>query len=210
MDEEAKKAADRLKEDAVDEKLKADLEAATAKIEALTKENGELQKKLDTPEEIEKRKLSALPESVRKQLTDQAEEIRKMRDDKAESEQIENVRKNMPQLPGKAEDNGRLLKRVKDVVKAEDFEAFSTMLKAASAQLGEARKKLFSEIGNSGDGDAADESPKSQIDKLVNGLVEKSKDLALADAYAQVAREHPDLYAAYSRLVTVGASADQN
>lgn len=206
MDEMDKSAGGRPKEGKMDEKLKADLDAATAKIEALTKERDELQKKLDTPEEIEKRKLAALPESVRKQLETQAADIQKLRSEKAEAEQTEAVRKDMPQLPGKPEDTGKLLKRVKDVISAEDFEALSTMLKAASAQI--EKGELYREVGKSGDGAARSEAPLEQINRLVAELVSKSKDMKLPDAMAQVMREHPDIYAAYARSVTVGANAD--
>lgn len=200
------KAAGGPKEGDVDEKLKADLDAANAKIEALTKERDELKKKADTPEEIEKRKLESLPESVRKQLVEQAEEIAKMRSEKSEAEEIQKARAEMPNVPGKPEDVGRLLKRFKDVAKAEDYEALVTILKAASAQI--EKGGLFREAGRSGDGDP--QSPAAEVARLANEHIAKSKDMTLADAYAAVFRERPDLYAAYARSVSVGANADRD
>ena len=210
------KAEDRLKEDKMDEKLKADLATAqtavedlTKKLETATTENAELKKKLDTPEAIEKRKLEALPTSVRERIEKQDAAIKKLEDEKAEHEQVESVRKSMPQIPGKPEDTGKLLKRVKDVVKAEDFEALTTMLKAASAQI--EKGELYCEIGKSGHGGDPVEAPLAQIARLTAELVSKSKDMKQADAEAQVIREHPELYNAYSRSVLMpvgGAKAN--
>lgn len=206
LEGDATKAASRPEEDKVDEKLKADLEAAQAQVEALTKERDDLLKRLETPDEIEKRKLAALPESVRKQLTEQAEEIAKMRSEKSEAEQIEKAKKDMPNVPGKADDLGRLLKRVKDVVKAEDFEALTTILKAASAQI--EKGGLFREAGRPGDG--VTESVQEEVMRLAGEHIAKSKDMKLEDAYAVVFRERPELYAAYARSVSVGANADRD
>jgi hypothetical protein len=210
------KAEDRLKEDKMDEKLKADLATAqtavedlTKKLETATTENAELKKKLDTPEAIERRKLEALPEAVRKQLEEDRVEIQKLRGEQAESTQIDDVKKSMPQLPGKPEDTGKLLKRVKDVVKAEDFEALTTMLRAASAQI--EKGELYREVGKSGHGGDPVEAPLAQIARLTAELVSKSKDMKQADAEAQVIREHPELYNAYSRSVLMpvgGAKAN--
>lgn len=203
-EDDVTKAADgRPEEEQMDEKLKADLDAALAEVESLKKEREELQKRLDTPEEIEKRKLAALPESIRKQLQDQADEIRKMRDERAEAESIAKAAKEMPNVPGKPEDLGRLLKRVKDVAAAEDFEALTTLLKAASAQI--EKGKLFSEVGKSGD--AGDESPLAQFERKAQELVSKGAGkVAIDEAYAIVARQEPALYRAYSQAVTRGAT----
>lgn len=195
-------------EDQMDEKLKADLDAALAQVESLTKERDELAKRLETPEEIEKRKLAALPESIRKQLEDQASEIRQMRDAKAESEHIEKARKEMPNVPGKTEDLGRLLKRVKDVVSGEDFDALTTLLKAASAQI--EKGKLFREVGKSGESEGEGESPMAQVARLAAEIVQKNSGTSLPDAYSQIFRDHPELYAAYTRSVSVGANADRD
>lgn len=194
------------KEDVMDEKLKADLEAAnaklaeaTAKIEALTAENAGLQKRLDTPEEIEKRKLEALPESVRKQMQEDREEIQKLRAEKSEAELAEVVKAEMPQIPGKPEDTGKLLKRMRDVVKAEDFEALTTMLKAASAQI--ETGKLFREVGKGGNGEPPAANPMARIEQLAAELISKQADLKKADAIARVIEMHPELYGAYSKSV---------
>jgi len=198
------KAADgRPKEDVMDEKLKADLDAAVAEVETVKAERDALLKRLDTPEEVEKRAMAALPEAVRKQLQDQAEEIKKMRDERAEAEHVEKVRKEMPNVPGKPEDLGKLLKRVKDVAKAEDFESLLTLLKAASAQI--EKGKLFSEVGKSGDG--GDESPLMRFERAAQEIVSKGAGkIAIDEAYAMVARQEPTLYRDYSRAVTRGAT----
>ena len=202
---------------AMDEKLKADLDAATAKLEALTKqvetitaERDALQKQLDTPEAIEKRKLEALPASVRDRIEKQESAIKKLEDEKAERESIDFVKSALPQVPGKYEDIGKLLKRAKDTMKGEDYEALVVVLKASSAQI--ETGKLFREVGKRGDG--ATGSPLAQITALVDALVAKDVNLKRQDAMSRVINEHPDLYEAYSRSTTVdhkaAAAADAN
>jgi len=203
-----KQADGRPEEEQMDEKLKADLDAALAKIEALEKERDELTKRLDTPEEIEKRKLAALPESIRKRLEEGEAKIAKMEAEKAENESIERVRKDMGQIPGKTEEVGRLLKRVQDVVKAEDFEALTTLLKAASAQI--EKGDLFREKGKGGDGNSTADTPFNGAMRLAAELVSKSKDMTNEQALQRVFLEHPELYAAYARSVSAGANADRD
>lgn len=206
--EEMEKTAEgRPEEDDVDEKLKADLDAALAEVESLKKERDDLAARLDTPEEVEKRKLAALPESIRKQLEDQATEIRKMRDERAEAELVEKARKEMPNLPGKAEEIGRLMKRVRDVVSAEDFDALVTALRAASAQI--EKGKLFREVGRPGEPEG-EESPAAQVARMASEIVSKASGTTLPDAYAQIFRDHPELYAAYTRSVSANANADRD
>ena len=192
----------------MDEKLKADLDAALAKIDGLEKERDALTKRLDTPEEVEKRKLEALPESVRKEIAANREEIAKMRAERAEAEQVDAVKKSMPQLPGKPEDTGKLLKRAKDVLATEDFEALVTVLKAASAQI--EKGGLFREIGKGGESESRAESPFEQAMRLANELVAKSKDVKIDEALSRVFAEHPDLYTAYAMSVRAGANSDRD
>lgn len=195
-------------EDQMDEKLKADLDAALAQVKAQQEEIEALKKRLETPEEIEKRKLESLPESVRKQLVEQAEEIAKMRSEKSEAEHIEKARKEMPNVPGKTEDLGRFLKRAKDSMKSEDFEALTTILKAASAQI--EKGGLFREVGKSGDEQEGEETPFAKSMRLANEIVTKNAGMDPQTALSQVFREHPELYAAYARSVSVGANADRD
>ena len=206
-DDMNKAAKGRPKEDAMEEKFKADLDAANAKVEALTKERDDLQKRIDAidnaPEAIEKRRLEALPESVRKTLAEQGAEIQKLRDEKAEAAEVAEVKKAMPALPGKPEDTGKLLKRAKDVLAKEDYDALTVMLKAASAQI--EKGKLFREVGNSGDGEG-DESSLSKINRMIAERISKSDDKKLTrdQALQELFAEQPDLYAEYTRSVTVG------
>jgi hypothetical protein len=208
--DDMEKADDRPKEDAVDEKIKADLAdatakltAATAEIEKVKAERDALQKQLDTPEAIEKRKLEALPASVRERIEKQESAIRKLEDEKAERESIDFVKSALPQVPGKYEEIGKLLKRAKDAMGAEDFEALVVVLKAASAQI--ETGKLFREIGKR----AADApgDPLQQINALVDALVAKDANLKRQDAMSRVISEHPELYEAYSRSTTIGHKA---
>lgn len=205
------KADDRPKEDAVDEKIKAELADATAKLSAATSEieklkgaNEALQKQLDTPEAIEKRKLEALPTSVRERIEKQDAAIKKLEDEKSEREMIEVVKSAMPQLPGKFEDSGKLLKRAKEALTAEDFEALTVVLKAASAQI--EKGGLFREVGKRGDGAPAAD-PMTQINALADAMVTKDAKLNRDAAIDLVLHQHPDLYEAYSRSVTVGHKA---
>ena len=216
------KATDRPEEDAMDaDKLKADLDAANAKLtettgklaetegklEALAKERDALQKQLDTPEAIEKRKLEALPASVRERIEKGEAKIKKLEDEADESAMVDVVKSTMPNVPGKHSDNGKLLKRVKDSVSTEDFEALSTMLKAASAQI--EKGGLFREVGSGGDGDPSALSPLAQIDQKVAELVAKNDKLTREAALSQVLAANPALYRAYTKSVTVGhRSAD--
>jgi len=189
------------------EEVKAALAEATAKIEALTKANDELQKKLDTPEAIEKRKLDALPESIRKELETSRADIKKLKDEKAESEMVEVVKGSMQALPGKYDENGKLLKRFKDAVSPEDFDALSTMLKAASAQI--EKGGLFREVGKGGDGEPIGQRPLDIIETKVAELVAKNDKLTHDDALKLIFAANPELYRAYTRSVTVGhRSAD--
>ena len=173
------------KEDVMDEKqLKADLDAANAKLEAataqiaalttereaLTKERDALQKAADTPEAIEKRKLDAMPQSVRERIEKAEAKVQALEAKEAEGVMVSVVKAEMPKLPGKAEDTGKLLKRVRDVVSSEDFDALTVMLKAASAQIEKAEPVLFGERGNSGAGaDPTALSPLAQIEKFAVG-----------------------------------------
>jgi len=208
-DDTNKAAGGRPKEDAMaDEKLKADLDAACVRVDALTKERDELQKRVDahenTPEAIEKRRLEALPESIRKTLVEQGAEIQKLRDEKAEAVEIAEVKKAMPALPGKPEDTGKLLKRAKDLLAKEDYETLTVLLKAASAQI--EKGKLFREVGNSGDGEG-DEGALAKINRMIAERISKSTDKKLTrdQALQELFSEQPDLYVEYTRSVTVGS-----
>jgi hypothetical protein len=53
-------------------------------------------------------------------------------------------------------------------------------------------------------------NPLARIEQLAAEKIAKRADLKKADAIGEVLAEHPELYAAYSRSVTVGASADAN
>ena len=71
--------------------------------------------------------------------------------------------------------------------------------------------ELYREVGKSGHGGDPVEAPLAQIARLTAELVSKSKDMKQADAEAQVIREHPELYNAYSRSVLMpvgGAKAN--
>jgi len=216
------KAPERPEENAMDaDKLKADLDAANAKLaetvaklaesegklEALAKERDALQKQLDTPEAIEKRKLDAMPASVRERIEKSEAKVKKLEDEASEREMVEVVKGSMQALPGKHDDNGKLLKRFKDAVSPEDFDALSTMLKAASAQI--EKGPLFKEIGKGGSGDPTALRPLDQIEKKVAELVSKNDKLTRDEALNQVFTADPALYRAYTKSVTFGhRSAD--
>jgi hypothetical protein len=203
-DDKAKAAKEKK---AMDEKMKADLDEAMATVKALTAERDDLKKKLEahenTPEQIEKRKLEALPESVRKRLEDGEAKVAKLEAEKAEAEQVAFVKSALPQIPGKYEEVGGLLKRAKDALKAEDFEALTKILKAASEQI--EKGGLFREAGKPGDG--AVSNPLAQIDALAEAIVAKDASVTKSAARARVIADHPELYDAYTRSMTLGANS---
>ena len=197
--EKTRKAAVRPKEEQMDEKLKADLKAAQDLVTDLQKQLKEVKDKYEnTPEQIEARKMAALPESVRKQMEEDRTEIRKLRDEKAEADQIAEVRKSMPMVPGKAEDVGRLLKRASEKLAKEDVEALTTLLRAASAQI--EKGGLYREIGRRDSG--GNETPLAKVERMAQEIVSKSGGkMAIDAAYAQVFRENPGLYEPYKQQV---------
>jgi ribosomal protein L40E len=203
------KAPERPEEDAMDaDKLKADLDAANAKLaETLAKERDALQKQLDTPEAIEKRKLDAMPASVRERIEKSEAKVKKLEDEASEREMVEVIKGTMQALPGKYDENGKLLKRFKDAVSPEDFDALSTMLKAASAQI--EKGGLFREVGKGGDGEPAALSPMARIEQKVAEFIAKDDKLTRDAALSQVFAADPALYRAYTKSVTFGhRSAD--
>jgi DNA repair exonuclease SbcCD ATPase subunit len=194
--------------------------ALKAEAEGLEKRQNELASQMtaleqaakpaQTPEEIEKAKLAALPEDIRKRLedaekdkTEREAELKKAKFEASEKEHIEKA-KAFEVLPVEAEKFGGVLKRVHDAVGDEDFAEVERVLKAAD----EAARKggVFKEKGQTGgSGTPGDNEAEAIAKARAKELVEKSDGkLTEHDALGQVFRAEPELYEKYRASVLAG------
>jgi len=135
--------------------------------EAVAKRLADLEaEKVTLAERVAKAEASA--EANAKAAKDQAETVAKMLEDRAKDNAIA-VAKGYPKLPGKTDDLAHLLFVAKRSFDATDYEAFTTLLKAANAQI--EAGKLFSVSGRDTEGEAA-----SDLDKLVQKRMAEFKE----------------------------------
>lgn len=182
------KAAEELANEEQKKREAAEAEVATLK--------ADLAKVKQTPEEIEKAKLAALPAEVRKQLDEQAAEIAKMRDEREDAEFVK--RASVLKLTATtAEKFAPILKRlVKGKGTAEDAAELERVLKAQAEQARQGLKALTTEIGTGGfEGGAPDAG--SALLRKADELRKSDAKLSEADAIVKAAAADPELYEEY-------------
>lgn len=183
------KAAEELANEEQKKRETAETEVATLK--------AELAKAKQTPEEVEKAKLAALPAEVRKRLDEQAAEIAKMRDEREDVEFTKRASA-MKLTATTAEKFAPVLKRLaKGKATAEDVAELERVLKAQAEQARQGLKALTTELGSGGfEGGSPD--AESQMLAKARQLQRDEKDLSLSDAIAKVATTDAELYARYT------------
>lgn len=98
-------------------------------------------------------------------------------------------------LPVKAEEFGKVLKSVADVVQPDDFNAIMGALTAANSAV--ASGDLFSELGKSTAFD--NDSPSSEINKAAAKIIESDPGITREQAIAKAVEANPQLYTAHVR-----------
>ena len=133
----------------------------------------------------------------RAEKADLQKELKDTKDVTATEKFVAIAKKDMRGLTGKPEDLGKILKSVKDK-SPEDYPELERILKAAAETI--RQSKMFVEMGAGGadGGEAVD-----KMNALVVEAIKKDAKLDQTAAMAQVAREHPDIYAEYSKSVQV-------
>lgn len=135
--------------------------------EAVAKRLADLEaEKVALSERVAKAEASA--SANEKAAKEQAETVAKMLEDRAKDQAL-TVAKSFPKLPGKVDEIAHLLFVAKRAFDDTDFTAFTTLLKAADAQI--AAGKLFGVTGQDTEGEAA-----SDLDKLVQKRMAEHKE----------------------------------
>jgi hypothetical protein len=181
-------------------KLQGDLKTATERAEKAEKENTELKAtiaKSQTPEDIEKAKLAALPADIRKRLEDTEAEIKKMRDASETATYVAKAAE-LKHLPVKAEEFGPILKSASAGLTADQRAELDRVLKAADAALAAG----FKPVGKDGKPASNSDGFMAKVDELV------AKGDKYMEAVQKAATENPDLYRAYSQSKTRIANSE--
>jgi chromosome segregation ATPase len=177
-------------------KLQGDLKTATERAEKAEKENTDLKAtiaKSQTPEDIEKAKLAALPADIRKRLEDTESEIKKMRDASETATYVAKAAE-LKHLPVKAEEFGPILKSASAGLTADQKTELDRVLKAADAALAAGFRPVGKDSVGGGDG-------KTQFMAKVDELTKAGA--KPGDAMAKAAQENPELYNEYRAALTV-------